>query len=408
MLLPRGLSQHRVSPHVSRFLQLPQARPRTVLSRSGTTRKRDRVGGLRPQLFQGTTRMKRKQFLAIVCCALALLLGWIASESYGCDKCATKTPTIAVTVDELTMLDQLVAAQLKLVKGAKPADLTAASQLYEELVGLQARMRDCDNRKPVAADVTLLATILAERKGKLKSAKDADLALFGTLKAFHLRIVDCVAKTKSGVPSTTCCSTKKTCCGKCGTPACTCGGKDPCCCEPKTVNQYYIVDNAEFAGDVDGIDVATCQGPIRVGAVHVYGRGSQATGYAAVLTERAMDKRSQDLAAAIGAMNNCAIRSEPCYGIRSTYNPCYSGPRPMVYLNRGGIGLPVRSASYSSASSTLAIPYAIPPARGHFCDCQLHIATCRQLYGPGADWRRIPCCCARSGQPCPQCAACGH
>ncbi len=181
-----------------------------------------------------------------------------------------------------------------------------------------------------------------------------------------------------------CCSSKKT------TPTGTCCGKPKasCCCKEKSVEEHivYLVDNTEFAGETEGLNGQTCNGPLHVGGTRVWAKGSEASVFAGVLHRRALDDRQATVQGLLA--QRCAMPS--CIGFLPSCRGFLPGPSAFP-IGPGFIGGPAVIAG--------------PPPHGSgcsgFCPCAEHAAAVRLRYGPAADPSRYGCMCP---QPCRSCA----
>lgn len=306
----------------------------------------------------------------------------------------------------------------------------------KKLISMQLRLRA---KVPflIEDDIKLLATFIEKQEAvmlKVKPAKKVEeLIILEKLTSLHMRGAACkTVRTPCGTPPGTtggsCCNKPNAkCCGKCGTPACTCGGASSCCKPqvPVVIQQTFIEDKAEMNGTVDGINVATCHGPVQTGPISIYGRGKEASRFAAVLHERAMLQREREYNRAMDAQATCSVaRFDDCCGLtRPLGSPgCGScsmpgfvrgAVRPMTYVSTGPtfVGnvarVPVtgRCVAWTRVRIHLDCYMEPPPGRSFWCDCPIHRRRCIELYGPDVVWELVPCACA--GQGCTRCGAGG-
>lgn len=366
----------------------------------------------------------------IVLFVLMLLVGECTQSCFGCPGCGTDDACLVFNEEaDVGLLSTLIDRQ--------PTDSKESVAELKKLISMQLRLRA---KVPflIEDDIKLLATFIEKQEALMVGIEPAKkveaLTILEKITSLHMRGAACKkVRTPCGTPPGTtggsCCNKPAAkCCGKCGTPACTCGGVSSCCKPhmPVVIQQTFIEDKAEVNGIVEGINVSTCNGPVQTGQISIYGRGKESSRFAAVLQERAMLQREREFNRAMDAQATCNMRIDDCCGItRPLGSPgCGScsmpgvrgvrtGVRPMTYVNPvptyvGSVArVPVtgRCVAWNRVRIHLEC-YAEPPnGRPFWCNCPTHQRRCIELYGPDVVWELIPCACA--GQGCTRCAAGG-
>jgi hypothetical protein len=286
---------------------------------------------------------------------IALLLGMAALLGESCSTAFGQDPIAVATELTVNDIDQMLAIQNNAINNGPAAERSAHENMRNMLLEMQNRLlRQREQARTLVAVVpapVVVAPVVEEKPS-------------------------CCSGKKKTTPTGTCC----------GKP------KESCCCKQKCVEEHivYLVDNSEFAGEVDAIDGPTCNGPLHVGGSRVWGKGSEASTFAGVLHRRALDDRKateQQLLA-----QRCA---RPCVG----FMPCRGFlPGPSAFPIGPG---------FMEGPAVFAGPAVIPGPAPHgsgcsgYCPCREHAAAVRLRYGPSADPRRFGCMCP---QPCRSCA----
>lgn len=354
--------------------------------------------------------MKQHQS-AIALSVIALLLGMLCAEALACPACDKKNQVpveVCLKAKDVSLFNYLMDEGLE-ERSFPDSDIIVEKDLSEKLATIIVQ------EKLVPCDLELLDDLIEIHDAILPTTLPdpvARLQVQGVIK--HLTLLKAQLKICIGKASCItchkhpCACTPSACCGKCSTPQCTCGGKEPKCCPtPNTVG-----------GRVGNFSIPSCRGTIVNGGTEVQGTGDLGSQYASIVLQQGQQYGNIQHQAALNAsLVPCAPAIPWCAGYRDgqTYympstrassgcSSCTGVPSTTVVgttVVRHGVGR--RCAAWSLVRVENAI-YREPPNGVHWCDCPTHIASCRAR---GLVWQLVPCQCNGNCTRCGGGSGCG-
>jgi hypothetical protein len=340
--------------------------------------------------------MQRK---TIACMAFALAIGAFCAEAWACPACLHKKVEVPLNAADISILSFLMDQGLD-ERGFADSDLIVEKDLSERIAILIER------KTLLPCDIELLDHVI-DRYDVIVRGLFADpiaqAHAKGVVKHLELlkaRMKICLAK----IACVTCkkhpCECTETkCCGKCSTPQCTCGGKEPTCCPPKDT----------IGGQVGNYTVSSCRGPIVNGGTQVMGTGKLGTWYAAgILQEGQRYGDSQYKQAVDASLVPCVAALPWCWQFRG------GAPVPMQRIgvtcscggagcaSCGGVVAATRTvvrhgrtrtcAAWRSVTVEREIYQDPPNGQEWWCDCPEHRAWC--VANGYEVWQLVPCHCS--------------